>query len=128
MHFMDSITKDTEAGSAIPLGLRGTEIDLYVAYLNLTNPKQRVFEDLLLEHLLFRRHLGAYIKTTQSANDLRDKIARELSQATSSTMAGTWVMWAFEMSEKKRSAEFVDHTIFDSLRASRPHQTCGRAY
>ena len=115
MYFMEATSKDTGTGPEIPLGLSGTEIDLYVAYHNLGSPEQRVFEDLLLEHVLFRTHLDVYISHRKSANDLREKIGRELSWTTSDWMAHTWFVWAGEMSKNKRPVEFLDHSIFELL-------------
>ena len=86
-----------------------------MAYLALTNRKQRVFEDLLLEHVLFGTHLDVYRETTKFANDLRNSIARELSQTTSVKMARTWYVWAEEMSENKRPAEFLNQNIVELL-------------
>ncbi len=112
---MDVTTNETKAALAIPPGLHWSEIDLYVVYLALTNPKPRVFEDLLLEHTLFRTNLDVYRRTTKFANELRNKIGLELSRTTSARLARTWYVWAEEMSENKRPVEFLGHNIVDLL-------------
>jgi hypothetical protein len=105
---------------AIPPGLQCTELDVYCAYFRLTLAQQRVFEAVVLVHLLFPNGMATHTKNTRTAVAPRRDIYLELLRNTSLDMARAWCIWASAMAKYKRPSSFWSAACSNSWAADSP--------